>query len=252
MLNSFWINALKIIDMAFQPIVNIHTGEIFAVESLLRNYKDAGFHSIDAFFDKAYQDGVLFNVDIVLREKTLRKIKPIYEKNNDLILFYNIDNRILEMEDYENGLTKKILTNNGYERDFITFEISEKYEFKSFVEAQTIFNLYSEQGFNIALDDFGTGFSGLKMLYYLNPQYIKIDRFFISDILTDGKKKLFVSSIVELAKKLKIEVLAEGVETEDELQVCKEIGCNLVQGYFIQRPTLNIDELKIEYQNMEK
>jgi len=241
---------LKIVeqlDFALQPITDINSGKVVAFESLLRNYEKVGFSSIDDVFDSAYKNRTLYALDILLREKALLKLRKLYEFNSDFKLFYNIDNRILEMNDYENGITKSLLHKMDYPTDFITFEISEKHEFKSFVEAQTVFRLYSEQGFNIALDDFGTGFSGLKMLYYLNPEYIKIDRFFITDILNDKKKKIFVSSIVSMAHQLNIKVLAEGVETLDELNICKEIGCDLVQGYFIQRPTKNINKLKFKY-----
>lgn len=235
-------------DFAFQPIIDIHSGRTVAFESLLRNYEQAGYNSISEVFDTAYENKTIYALDILLREKALKKIKDLYLKNNDFVLFYNIDNRILEMNDYENGLTKKLLSTIGFKDNFITFEISEKHEFKSFFEAQTIFNIYSTQGFSTALDDFGTGFSGFKMLYYLNPQYIKIDRFFITDILLDKKKKIFVESMVKLSHSLNIKVVAEGIETKEELNICKEIGCDLVQGYFIQKPTKNIKRLQFEYQ----
>lgn len=233
--------------MALQPIVDINSGEIVAYESLLRNYAEVGFNSIDDFFDTAYEQGALYAVDIELRSKVLEKLKPLYEQNKSFGLFYNLDNRILDMDDYEHGTTKSLLGFFNYDNSFITFEISEKHEFSSFIDAQTVFNTYADQGFSIALDDFGTGFSGLKMLYYLNPQYIKIDRFFITDILKDKKKRLFVSNIVNIAHQSNIRVLAEGVETEDELNVCKDIGCDLVQGYYIQKPVLDIGQLRFKY-----
>jgi EAL domain-containing protein (putative c-di-GMP-specific phosphodiesterase class I) len=247
-----WNSILDNIDLAFQPIVDIKTGKLVAVESLLRNYREVGFNSIDEFFDTAYEDQVIFSIDILLRKKALEKLKKLYKKNKNFSLFYNIDNRILDMADYQDGHTIEILNKYGYKKDFITFEISEKHEFMSFIDAQTIFRIYSEQGFSIALDDFGSGFSGLKMLYYLNPQYIKIDRFFISDILNDKKKKIFVESIVKMAQKLNIKVLAEGVETKDEFDICKEIGCDFVQGYYIQRPTLDVGEIKFKYKVVKK
>lgn len=247
MFNSKWKFICQKIDMALQPIVDMRTGKTKAYESLLRNYKEVGFNSIDDFFDTAYNQGVLFRVDIELRAKILEKLKPLYKKNQEFKLFYNLDNRILDMDDYEDGVTKSLLEQHGFDSGFITFEISEKHEFRSFIDAQTVFKTYSDQGFSIALDDFGTGFSGLKMLYYLDPQYIKIDRFFITDILKDEKKRLFVENIVNMAHQMNITVLAEGVETIDEYNVCKDIGCDLVQGYFIQKPVIDIDKLSFSY-----
>jgi hypothetical protein len=102
------------------------------------------------------------------------------------------------------------------------------------------------------LDDFGTGYSGLKTLYYLDPQYIKIDRFFITDILKDKKKKLFISNIINIAHQSGIKVLAEGVETLDELNVCRDIGCDLAQGYYIQKPVKSIGSLQFEYPHVKQ
>ena len=247
MLDERWKDIVQKVDFALQPIVDINSGVTVAHESLLREYKRAGFDSIDDFFDTAYEKKVLFSVDIELRKKVFQKFKAIYDQNSKISLFYNIDNRIIQMDNYETGNTTSILKEYGYKENCITFEISEKHEFKSFVEAKTIFNLYKEQGYKIALDDFGTGFSGLKMLYYMSPDCIKIDRFFITDILNDNKKKIYVANIVNIAHNSNIKVLAEGVETLDELEVCREIGCDLVQGYYVQRPTQDITKLQQTY-----
>lgn len=247
MLNNEWEQILEKIDFAFQPIVDINSGETFAFEALLRGYKDAGFLSIDEFFDIAYFQRVLYSVDLALRKKALVKFKEIYEKNKNIVLFYNLDNRIVEMEDYTTGYTESLLKELKYTNNVLTFEISEKHEFKSFIDARTIFNLYKEQGFKVALDDFGTGYSGLKMLYHLSPDVIKIDRFFITDILNDDKKKIYVANIVNIAHYSNILVVAEGVETLEELEVCNEIGCDLIQGYYVQKPTQNISKLKEGY-----
>ena len=112
--------------------------------------------------------------------------------------------------------------------------------------------MYQEQGYQIALDDFGTGFSGLKLLYYLDPNHIKIDRFFITDIANDKKKKLFLINIINIAKSINASIIAEGIETKEELEICKEIGCDSVQGYYIQRPTTNLKELKVTYPHLNE
>jgi len=247
MINKRWLKVIDKIDFAFQPIVCMESGVVLGYEALLRNYEKAGFKTIDDFFDLAYTEKVLFKVDVELRKKALKKIKPVYDKNNKIIIFFNLDNRIIEMDDYQTGLTSDILLELGLPENFITFEVSEKYEFESFIKAKTVLNLYIEQGFNVALDDFGTGYSGLKMLYNLNPKYIKIDRFSISDIVNDRRKRLYVTNIVNIAHQSNIQVIAEGVETLDEFHVCEEVGCDFVQGYFIQKPTTEITKLKKNY-----
>ncbi len=252
MINTKWKEILDQIDFALQPIVDINDGKIIGYESLLRNYKEAGFNSIDDFFDTAYKQRILFTIDIELRKKALRKFKTLYDIDNTISLYFNVDNRILKMDNYQSGHTEDILKELELPESCLTFEISEKHEFESFLDARTIFSLYKEQGFKIALDDFGTGYSGLKMLYYMSPDCIKIDRFFITDILNDNKKKIYVANIVNIAHQSNIQVLAEGVETLDELNVCREIGCNLVQGYYIEKPKQNLQELKKNYTSILK
>jgi diguanylate cyclase (GGDEF)-like protein/PAS domain S-box-containing protein len=251
-MNSRWLNIVEKIDFAFQPIADINSGKTIAYESLLREYKEAGFESIDEFFNSAFEEKILFKLDILLREKALKKFKKLFKKDNETQLYYNIDNRILEMDDYEPGLTSNILNKLELPESCLTFEVSEKHQFDSFKIAKNILTVYKEQGFSVALDDFGVGHSGLKMLYYISPDCIKIDRFFITDILNDKRKKIYVANIVNIAHYSGIKVLAEGVETEDELNVCKEIGCNYVQGYYLQRPTQDIDELKQTYEIVAK
>ncbi len=242
-----WINRLAKVDHAFQPVVNIHTGNTFGFEALLRCHSAAGFSSIDQLFDTAYEQGLLHQVDLVLREKALKKFAA-FKKKNHVKLFYNLDNRLFDSMDYAPGNTKAILDTHGYSQDDICFEISEKHKFHDNRDASKILAAYRSQGFKIAVDDCGTGFSGLQLIYYTEPDYIKIDRFFVQNMENDPKKRLVVSTLVNFAHLMGSLVLAEGVETLEEYAQCKEIGCDMIQGYFVQRPTRKMAELKPRYE----
>ncbi|MBF0204244.1 MAG: GGDEF domain-containing protein, partial [Desulfamplus sp.] len=244
-----WLKRISKIDFAFQPIVNIHTGVCYGYEALLRNYKEAGFESIDSFFNQAYSDKFLHNIDMILRKKAIEKFSMLANEYC-LKLFFNLDSRILESGDYEFGNTSKILERYKLPKDTLCFEISEKYEFVNPREVAKVLKTYRSQGFNIAMDDYGVGFSGFQMLYYTEPEFIKIDRFFIQDIAKDTKKRLFVSNIVNIAHLLGIIVIAEGVETESEYFICRDLGCDLVQGYLIQRPQIEVDTLIPYYEHI--
>ena len=243
-LNLKWQNILETIDIAFQPIININTAATHAVEALLRNTKEAGFSSIFALFDAAYRDGCLYTFDIALREKTLQKFITIKHFQN-LKLFYNLDNRILDMNNFSGGNTSDLLKKYDIRKDALCFEISERHETSSDIDE--ILQHYKSENFCIAIDDFGVGYAGFKLLYDITPDLIKIDQFFIRDIQKNMKKKLMVRNITHLATTLGIKVLAEGIETQAEFLTCKEIGCHLAQGYIIQRPTCNTDQILKEY-----
>jgi diguanylate cyclase (GGDEF)-like protein len=115
-----------------------------------------------------------------------------------------------------------------------------------------VLDAYRKQGYKIAVDDCGAGFSGLQLLYHTEPDYIKIDRFFIQNLENDPKKRLVVSTIVNMAHFMGSLVLAEGVETLDEYLLCKEIGCDMVQGYFVQKPQIGMETLKKRYTSIEQ
>ncbi|MFA5233176.1 MAG: GGDEF domain-containing protein [Sulfurimonas sp.] len=245
-----WVNNLKILDIAFQPIINIHTGKIFGVEALLRNYQEVGFSSIFDLFDEVYRDNLLYSFDIKLRKKALKKFITI-DDYESIKLFYNLDNRLLEMPNFVHGNTSKLLKRYGVDRDSICFEISERHEIPNTVRMQEVLAHYKEEKFCIAIDDFGVGHSGYKLLYDSKPDVIKIDRFFLSDIDTNIKKKIMTRSITHLAIQLGIKVIAEGVETKEELFACRNIGCHMVQGYFVQRPTIQSAEILKVYSNIK-
>lgn len=250
-LGSDWLSRLSYTDFAFQPIVNIHTGICYGYEALLRNFEAAGFASVDDLFDRAYRDHVLYAVELALREKAICKFSQLEWKNH-VKLFFNLDNRVLSAKAYKPGNTVNILKYHNLSQDSLCFEISERHELPHAKKAIDILNAYRSQGFKIAVDDCGTGFAGLKLLYYTKPDFIKIDRFFIQDITHDPNKRLFVSSIVNLAHVMGSIVVAEGVETKEEYYSCLNIGCDLIQGYLIQYPETDIGRLLKRYDHIRE
>jgi len=248
-LSQKWQERLDVLDIAFQPILNINTGEIYAVEALLRNHLDAGFRSIFDVFDTTYKEHVLYAFDLALREKTFQKFTQI--NNYDTMkLFYNLDNRLFEMPDFSAGNTNTLLQKYNIRRENICFEISERHEIENMISMEKILQHYKDEAFYIAIDDFGVGYSGYKLLFDSAPDIIKLDRYFLQNIDKDIKRKLMVKSITHLAIQLGIDVLAEGVETKEEYLTCKEIGCTLIQGYFVQHPTKDTQEIQAKYEHI--
>ncbi|MBN2810019.1 MAG: GGDEF domain-containing protein [Deltaproteobacteria bacterium] len=244
-----WQQAVTEVDFAFQPIVNLYTGVCFGFEALLRNFDEAGFGSIQAFFDSAFNDDYLFQVDMMLREKVFAKFAqiPFHQK---VKIFYNIDNRIMILPAFEPQSMCDLLERYGLKKSSICFELSERHEFQSHVSTFNFLRLARKRTYKIAVDDFGAGFAGLQLLYRSEPDYIKIDRFFITGIAEDARKRLFIETIVNMAHTLAIKVIAEGVETAEEFSACRQIGCDYVQGYLIQRPTTQISTLNSYYEEV--
>ncbi len=230
-----WERVMNSVDFAFQPIVNPLTGMTFAVEALLRGVHEAGFTSIQNLFDTAYGDMVLFGLDIRLRKLAVERFIgiPFFRQ---VKLFYNYDPRVHEMPDYEYGRTEGILSGAGLGNDAICFELSERHKVRSDGEFMSFLAMCRKRGFNIALDDFGAGFSGFELFYYSEPDFLKFDRFLISGIDADVKKRTFCTHILSLAKLFGVVTVAEGIETEKEFRACTELGFDLAQGFFIEKP----------------
>ena len=237
-----WDEIIDKLDYAFQPIIYAQSGKLYAVEALLRNVQDIpNITTIDDLFDLVFSNDYLYEFDLLLREKAIKKFANINIPN--LKLFYNLDNRIIYNKNYSSGNTQKILTKYNLSKDKIIFELSEKGTSIEQNALSTMLQRYKQSGYSIAIDDFGIGVSGLKLLYFSEANIIKIDRFFISNIDQDSKKKLFCSSIIDMAHIMGMQVIAEGVETEKEFFTCKDIGADFIQGFLVQKPTKNINEI---------
>ncbi|MEW6336321.1 MAG: bifunctional diguanylate cyclase/phosphodiesterase [Acidobacteriota bacterium] len=245
-----WERRARELRFAFQPIVNIHTGFCYGYEALLRGHESVGFRSIQELFDASHEAGVLGSLSDVLRRKAVGAFAGTGLAQTTR-LFVNIDNRELEDPTCQPGAAADWLSGYGLSPESVCFELSERHQVGSFEERVKSLSRYRRKSFKLAIDDFGTGFSGLQLLYLAEPDFVKIDRFFISEIAADPRKRLFVASIVNIAHVLGVAVIAEGVETLREYQICREVGCDLIQGFFVQRPTTDISELLVTYAEIE-
>jgi diguanylate cyclase (GGDEF)-like protein len=242
-----WQKIIDELDFAYQPIISFDTGKVIGFESLLRNTEKTEFKTIDGFFDKAYEENILYEVELELRKNTIKKFLK-YKNPNKFKLFLNIDNRIINTKKFETGKTKEFLKSLNVEDSFITFEISEKHQINSLKDLKKLFRHYEKQDFQIAIDDYGSGFSSMELLYHSDPEYIKIDMFFIQGIDKNLKKQIFLKKIVEISHLLGYLVIAEGVETKEEFLYCKDLGIDMLQGYFLEKPNIKLKSLPDHYE----
>ena len=243
---EFLAEVAKTVRYAFQPIVNIHTGACWGYEALVRGWEPLGLASIPELFDRAWRLGCLHRLDVALRAKAFHAFS-LLDRPSEARLFFNLDPRVLASPDYRPRQTAGLLEACGISPESLCFELTERYAAAADSQTARVIDRYRKSSFKLALDDFGTGFSGLQLLYEHQPDFIKIDRYFVSGIGQDNKRKLFVSTIVNLAHVLGITVIAEGVETEQEFLACKRIGCDLVQGWFVSPAVENLGLLRFRY-----
>ncbi|MCA1927731.1 MAG: EAL and GGDEF domain-containing protein [Calditerrivibrio sp.] len=245
-----WTERLEYIDYALQPIVSTISGKLHGVELLIRGVEKLGFNSIDDFFNAAYKDMVMVPLEKALREKAISKVSKINNYKN-IVVFYNYDHRIMEMPDYHFGFTEDILSKYGINYANWCLELTEKLNYNFTSVYNKVLIRAKKSGFKFAIDDFGAGYSNFELLYHSEPDYVKLDKFLIRDINKDVKKSSLNSAMIRMAKSLGITVIAEGVETEEEYYYLKALDVDMIQGYFVQKPTVNVEEIQEKYEVIE-
>ncbi|SHM99283.1 GGDEF domain-containing protein [Roseibium suaedae] len=242
----FLLNANAVLDYAIQPIIDAHTGDVYGYEALLRNVDQLDCATPMAVFDLAHDLGCLSDLELMLRRKSIEKFASLQERKNAR-LFLNIDARLLTTPGFLLPETANLLLMHGLTPSSVCLEISEATEPSKIDRIRDFIDDARAMDFAIAIDDFGKGYSHMKNLYDFEPDILKIDRFFIQGLHSDGRKRLLVSSMVDLAHVLGMRVVAEGVETELELSACRQIGCDLIQGYLVSHPFTRIDDAQSRY-----
>ena len=231
--------------IAFQPLVHLDTGIAHGYEALLRGVERLGMATISDVFDHAHAHGWLGALERALRRKAIRAFAAM--PSSTTRLFLNTDARLLAVGA---GLADEILTDLDdlkLDRDRLCLEIPESQEVVAGDNSFEVFSRLRENGVHLALDDFGQGYSRMRLLHEQQPDYVKIDRYFITGIANDPKKRLFVSRIIDMMHVLGIRMVAEGVETEAEFRACRDMKFDMVQGFLIQRPTVNHAEIHATY-----
>jgi diguanylate cyclase (GGDEF)-like protein len=234
------------IEYALQPIVEIHTGHVYGFEALMRGFDRLAIASPVELLDHAETAGQLVNLEKMLLGRAIAKFASLPDVVGKK-LFLNLDGRTLAAGHELSVAAADALRRQRITPSAICLELSERFNNASTPGFGMIVQRLRGFGVRLAIDDFGRGYSELKMLCDHGVDYVKIDGHFIRGITDDHRKRLFVATITNLAHVLGARVIAEGVETEADYVGCREAGCDLVQGYFIARPTTEITELLADY-----
>jgi diguanylate cyclase (GGDEF)-like protein len=229
----------KLIETAFQPIVDIRSGQLFGYESLMRGHDRIGFSDPVAALDEAERTGQLFGLEQMMERLALGAFAAIPSRA-DATLFLNLDARLIP-----DGLLLvegllQLLKSRGIPPSSICFEFSERFDNSAFPQLAAVIAAMRKAGFKLAIDDFGVGNAELRLLCDHVVDYIKIDRHFITGADTTTRKRHFLKSTVTMAHMLGARVVAEGIETEAELAVCRDLGVDLAQGWLIARPMADV------------
>ncbi|BDM65893.1 hypothetical protein NFHSH190041_33450 [Shewanella sp. NFH-SH190041] len=225
-------------ELHYQPQIDVlREDRMVGMEALIRwQHPQDGYIRPDIFVRVAEACGLVIEIDLwVLEEACTQGARWCAALEMPVKMSVNISAVHFRQPEFVEGV-ERILAKTGMKAENLELEITEGVLMKELKVAQKHLKMLAELGISVAIDDFGTGYSSLAYLRHFNVHSLKIDRTFLIDIATNSSDQAIVSSIVELARNLKLQVIAEGVETQEQLEQTFVRGCYVIQGYYFAKP----------------
>lgn len=228
------------IKPVFQPIVCLKTGEIIGYEALSRIIEPKEIGCAEELFHLGGIYGKVWELEQLCRRKILEKYHS-FQSTENRKLFLNVNPMIIHDKGFRTSFTSEYLKQYGLNLRNIVFEVTEGNAVDDVKGFKDTIRYYKSQGYNIAVDDAGSCYSGLDLICDIVPHYLKLDIMLIHDVHKDAIKYAMVKALVEFANLANIQLVAEGIECEEELKVLMKLGVHNGQGYFLGKPD---EELK--------
>jgi diguanylate cyclase (GGDEF)-like protein len=220
----------------FQPTAHVGSGEVRRVEALLRwQHPERGLLQPAEFLPLAERTGLMRGLTLYVLEEALRQSRAWQDEGIELGVAVNLSPRDLQNLDLPDQVAA-LLAAHRVEPRFLELELTESTILTDPLRARAVLLRLSELGVRIAIDDFGSGYSSLGYLTRLPVDVLKIDKSFVQNMREDESDAVIVRSTIELGHNLGLEVVAEGVECERTWGDLLELGCDVVQGFFLSRP----------------
>lgn len=220
----------------YQPQIRTEDQSMIGMEALVRwQHPAKGLLSPGLFIPIAEETGIICDIGAWVLREACRQMRTWHDKGGPLI---PISVNLSSQQFHQPRLAEYILTileETGLEPQYLELEITESMMMDATVSSG-ILNQLHESGIRISLDDFGTGYSSLSYLKMFPIQKVKIDRSFIRDITENNNDRAIVSTIIAMAQHLNMEVIAEGIETKDQLDILTDNECHKIQGYYFSKP----------------
>jgi Amt family ammonium transporter len=240
------------LSMHYQPIVSLREGRLIGFEALLRwNHGERGFVPPNKFIPIAEESGLIVPITNWILNETcsqLARWRRISPASENLIVSVNISGKHLTADDLVDDV-ELALDAAKLPADLLKLEITESTAMENAEHTIDVLNRLKKIGVQLSLDDFGTGYSSLSHLHRLPFDTLKIDRSFVSRVGENGENSEVLQTIISLAQNLKMRVIAEGIETESQLNVLRNLGCDLGQGYLLAKPQPRENAEKMIYES---
>jgi EAL domain-containing protein (putative c-di-GMP-specific phosphodiesterase class I)/DNA-binding response OmpR family regulator len=221
----------KRVTTLFQPIVWARDSTVFGYEILTRGPAGSSFRNSDMLFSFAREAKLAWALEAIALEGALRRLKEVdlldrkFLLNLEAEMFGESEFRIHEMVSYF-----------AEHRGHFVFELTERAAIEDYAQFRELLNEFREKGIEMAIDDAGSGYASLEAIAALAPDYLKVTKGLVSALPDEPIKQDLVSMLVELAGKIGAKTIAEGIETAEEYGWCRDLGIDLIQGYYVAHP----------------
>lgn len=221
------------ITSVLQPIVSLRDGAVFGYEALGRGPAGTPLENPEALIQCALENGRMLELEHLFRRSALRAARQM---PTGIRLFLNVNPNIIQDSHFGMGFTKEYLTRFAISAEDIVFEITERESVVNLRGFKQIIEHYKGQNYQISIDDAGAGYSGLNLISDVQPHFIKLDMQLIRGVDKDLTRQALIKSMQEFAALTNTRIIAEGIETEEELATLISFDVPYGQGYFLRRP----------------
>ena len=236
----------------YQPIISLSDGRLVGFEALLRwHHSEFGMIPPNRFISIAEESGLIQSLTVWILNETGKQLavwQQISREYNDLMVSVNISGKHLSNNDLIDDVLNTIAL-TGICPSTLKLEITESTAMENAEHTINVLNRLKSIGVMLSIDDFGTGYSSLSYLHRLPFDTLKIDRSFVYNVGEKGENSEILQTIISLAKNLKMRVIAEGIETESQLAVLQNLGCDYGQGFLLAKPKPREETEKLLYQS---
>ncbi|MBI1949935.1 MAG: EAL domain-containing protein [Acidobacteria bacterium] len=216
----------------YQPVIDVLEKRVVGYEALIR-IPDDSFKGPDQLFQAAYENDSVWKLDRLCRERAIRGARGL---KDDELLFLNLEPDSIHDPALRSETTFALLRDMGLKPAQIVLEMTEHSAVRDFTALRQLLNYLQFHGFRLAVDDVGSGYSGLKSIAEIKPDFIKIDMALIRDIHQHPIKQDLTGTIARFSTSSGITLIAEGVETAEELRCLQALGVRYAQGFLFARP----------------
>lgn len=232
-------------QLYYQPLLDFETNQITGAEALVRwCHPEMGIISPADFLPLAEETGLIIPIGERLLHMACTQTLAWRQAGYDMRIAFNLSDRQFKHTHFTQ-LVEQTLRNTGLPGEALELELTEDIIMHGASQALEQMNMLCAMGIRLAIDDFGTGYSSLGHLKNFPIHTLKIDRSFVNEITHDQNNAAIVEAILAMAHKLKLNVVAEGVETQEQFDCLKVMGANEMQGYFFSRPIPAADYTKL-------